>query len=238
MEQIKAKSLLQVSAPYSYVVNHLDFNKIGYDTCYQNPNNCINKQTFIDSDILDYFNSNPVVREKPIFVSMNNEILDGHHRNAHSIIHGKSKPLKSLKIMLGFDDAVDVLTQIEANWGNEKDAINDSSIIVVGYRASELKENSLSGNFLTIQPTSPNDLKFEIKFDKLLKIPQKNVECCSKLKTLFLAKKVCPEIQIRKDAVLKNIPFEIYVNRLAYNFGKSKGYDGILYGDNLLQIID
>lgn len=238
MEQIKPKSLLQVSAPYSYVVNHLDYNKIGYDTCYQNPNNCINKQSFIDSDTLDFFNSNPVVREKPIFVSMNNEIIDGHHRNAHSIIHGQSKPLKSLKIMLGFDDAVDILTQIETNWNNEKDIINDSSIIIVGYRATEIKENSLSGNFLTIQPTSPNDLKFEIKFENILKIPQKNIDQYSKLKTLFLAKKLCPEIQIKKDAMLKNIPFEIYVNRLAYNFAKGKGYDGVLYGVNLLQLIN
>lgn len=98
--------LPQVSAPFSIVLDSLAREGVGYEQIESDPNelNPLQKLTF--SDRVEGVNL-----DKPIWISNENNVLDGHHRLIKAIF--TNQPIKAIKINLNTNDACRVLNKIQ-----------------------------------------------------------------------------------------------------------------------------
>jgi hypothetical protein len=248
---LKPSHLPQVTAPYSYVVNGLKSNNI--------PSKMLNlpiagvkpMQKFINSDSVSFFldkiKDNEVL--KPIYVSKDNEIIDGHHRYAGAALDNPNGTIMVIRLDTDYDNSVRSLNKIQDIYTHESgkkeeectDCENESNPntpnqkVIIGYRNKPMVENSKSGNFFNIKDTEDKKFpyKYEIEFDNILELDQsyenENV------------KKICSEWhdmqKINETSVNKSLPFDVLVSRMVVERAKKMGYDGIKYGEKYIQTL-
>lgn len=106
---------------------------------------------------------------------------------------------------------------------------------VVGYRKEPIKENSVVGNFFTLKPIDGYD-KYEIDFDNLLDTNALGVTYKDGQEPVdILAKSWFPNINFEKLSKEHNIsPINLKTKAIAEKAMKM-GYDGIKYGDAIIQ---
>ena len=137
---------------------------------------------------------------------------------------------------INYTDRKEFLTSLEEDnveVQKEKPSVNPQSIIA--YRKEPIKENSVVGNFFTLNPIDGFN-KYQIDFDNLLdtnalgvayKDTQQPVE--------ILAKIWFPHINFEKLSEQYNITSENLKNKAITEKAMKMGYDGILYNNKLLQ---
>jgi len=115
----------------------------------------------------------------------------------------------------------------------EKSSANQQTII--GYRKDPIRENSVVGNFFTLNPINGYS-KYQIEFDNLLdthalgvmyKDGQQPVE--------ILAKIWFPHVNFEEISKQYNMPSINLKNKAIAEKAQKMGFDGIKYGDTLIQ---
>lgn len=260
----KPLSLPQVSAPYTHVVGELDKEGIGWDVVDMDPTELNPMQGVVFSNEVGDFDLDDM---DPIWISRDNEIMDGHHRflKAHMI----EKPIKCVKIDLIGKDGCRVLNKIQdiydyeqqrgleevvvqdvLNAANDKDAdIEDKEFLglletmdlpepkpakVVAYRQQPIKENSVIGNFFLIEPVDGYD-KYEIEFDNLLDTNDLGLEFGDNNPVEVLTKTWFPNADFEKLGESLKISSIHLKNKAIAERCQKMGYDGIRYGDKMIQ---
>lgn len=110
---------------------------------------------------------------------------------------------------------------------------NPNQFIV--YREEPLNEKSLVGNFFMLKPLENGD-KYGIEFDNLLDTTTMGVEFKTDQNPVdVLAKLWFPNLDFNKMADEEQIPVEHLKNRAIVECAKEMGYDGIKYGNLMIQ---
>ena len=140
-------------------------------------------------------------------------------------------------------DPANFLEMLEAENEDDKEILHDDNAEIVGkkkkkitaYRKDNLKENSGVGNFFSLKPIDGYK-KYEIEFDNLLDTNDMGVIYHGdKSPTLILAKNWFPNIKFSNIAKKHNIKPDILINRAIAEKARKMGYDGIKYGDIIVQ---
>jgi hypothetical protein len=106
---------------------------------------------------------------------------------------------------------------------------------VTAYRKEPVKENSVIGNFFTLKPIEGFD-KYEIDFDNLLDTHKLGVTYKDSQNPVeILAKIWFPHVNFEKISKQYNMPSENLKNKAVAEKAMHLGYDGIKYGDTLIQ---
>lgn len=107
---------------------------------------------------------------------------------------------------------------------------------VYAYRQEPILKGSVIGNFFVLEPLSGYD-KYEIEFDNLLNTSDLGVNCHSgEVPTDTLAKAWFPNVDFQKlSEDQNNTPIMNIKNKAIAERAKKMGYDGIKYGDIMIQ---
>lgn len=250
----KPKYLPQISAPYTEIVNELDRDNVKYKKIKINPENIKPTQGIVFLDKIkdeskDY-----------VWLSKDLKLLDGHHRLGSSLSY--NKPINAIVIMLPFMEAIRELNKIQdiydfkSKYENKSDIntdifdfIRDEFLYnkdentyglggnrkVYGYRNKPINKNSKSGNFFSLQPIKGYN-KYEIEFDNLLDTDDMEI-VIEKNPVHDLANYWFKGLDFDFIANKNDINKDMLINRCVSELAKKYGFDGIKYGDIILQII-
>jgi hypothetical protein len=255
----KPKSLPQISVPFSYVAHELNdmgqpYEMVGVSMDTINPS-----QAFIDSDIVTSLVNKLKNGEelKASWLDKDNNLIDGHHRLVAYNIN-KNTHLPSVRLGCDKQTAIKVLSEIQAKYEreNNSDFINelfkdgDTSMYVhekdlekkketiIAYRNKPIVEKCASGNFFSLKEI-PDWKAYEIEFSSVINTDQIDPKIKKeKNPPLALAMVWFPNINIEEKAKNMEMHVEDFINTIVAEKARTKGIDGILYGDKLLQSID
>lgn len=252
--------LPQISAPYSIVVDKLNQENIEYGEEILHPNELTPMQGVVFNDEINFDNDGNDT--PPIWISNKNEVIDGHHRFVKHLI--MDKPIKCIRVNMNGKDSARILNKIQDIYEYEEqlnleetvnaDAINmrndidsdidgefDDNLIVptdpnnvkvFAYRDEPINENSSIGNFFTVESMNNSD-KYEIDFDNLFEIDDKLIGHGNPIEILFSI--WFPNINIDKLCEKHDISPVNFKNLLIKNKANKLGYDGIKYGNTMIQ---
>jgi hypothetical protein len=263
--------LPQMSAPLERILQELDNEGVKYEVLDIDPNELNTSQPFVFSNNV----AESIIDENnPIWMSEENNIIDGHHRLAKSL--EDEKTLKAVKVGLNFKNACRVLNKIQdifeyeeshkmeevigqdvINSGNEIDSgVSDDEFLgsleedniatqdenteknkktIIGYRKDPLKENSVVGNFFMLAPINGFD-KYEIEFDNLMDTDELGFSYKESQKPVdILAKIWFPNINFEKISEQYNMSVDNLKAKAIAKKAQRLGFDGIKYGDTLVQ---
>ncbi len=258
----KLQSMPQLVGPFKYITSILNETHHPYEICGINVNDLNPTQPFIDMDIVDDFVNklNNGEQLEPIWVSKDNDILDGHKRYAAHMIARPEHAIPSIKILADKKTAIDILKEIESKFKAHKlkydqsDMIRtlseeDSSIyipdkpvktkkeVLTAYRKLPLKKN-ISGNFFVLKPLVGYK-SYEIEFQSILNTDTIDKKISSSENPpKALAELWFPTLDFKSKTKDFGMSETDLINTLVAEKARTKGVDGILYGDKLLQSID
>lgn len=250
----KPKFLPQISAPYTEVVNSLLSDGINHEISTLNPNDLKVIQGITLSHNVNNANLDD---ENPIWISKDFEVLDGLHRMVKAI--NQNRLVRCVKIDLPAKDACRVLNKIQDLYDHTKKTTEDNennmdfldrisqvndvsedntekeTVKVIAYRKEPIKPNSVVGNFFSLTPSSTAK-KYEIEFDNPLNTDSLGISFVDgQIPVDILSKIWFPHINFEKVATDNNTePIKVQ-NRAVAEKAKKMGYDGIIYGDKLVQ---
>lgn len=267
--RIKPYWLPQIKSSLSFVLKKLDEEGIKYRIITIDPNELSPLQGIAILDNVTKLKNGEI---NPIWISKNNEILDGHHRYCFALAN--ELPIKAVQIMMNHQDCCRVLNKVQdiyeflnqekimeviaqnhLNMRNDNDSFNTNndflSILNIenikenkkigkkkkctGYRKDKIKENSFAGNFFSNKKIDGYK-EYNIEFDSILDT--------NDLKLVFntqsspveeLAKVWFPNINFEPLAKKNNINKISLINRAVAEMARKMGYDGIKYGDIMIQ---
>jgi hypothetical protein len=264
--------LPQISMPVDKVIEKLDEEDIDYDYIrVDNPEELNPSQQFTTSDGVG---KAEVDDKNPIWLDMDNNIADGHHKWVKAVLD--NTPITAIKIKMNFKDVCRLLNKIqdvhdyteqqrmeevvaqdainannEVNGGvsyneflsaleennaglqAEKPSKNDK--VIIAYRKEPIREDSVIGNFFTINPIDGFS-KYQIEFDNLLDTNELGIQFKdSQVPAEMLAKVWFPNVYFEKLSEQYNVPSINLKNKAVAQRAQSLGYDGIKYGDTLVQ---
>jgi hypothetical protein len=123
----------------------------------------------------------------------------------------------------------------EDNLTLQSEAPSTNQTTVVAYRKEPIKENSVIGNFFTLKPMEGYS-KYEIDFDNLLDTTALGVTYKDGQQPVdILAKSWFPHVNFEKLGTQYNTPSINLKNKAVAEKAMKMGYDGIKYGDTLIQ---
>lgn len=106
---------------------------------------------------------------------------------------------------------------------------------IIAYRREPIKENSVVGNFFTLNPINGYS-KYEINFDNLLDTNALGVTYKDSQEPVdILAKSWFPHVNFEKLSKQYNVPSSNLKNKAVAERAMKMGYDGIKYGETLIQ---
>ncbi len=278
MSRIAPKHLPQVNAPFNYTLNMLDKEGVDYKYMQADPEELDPSQAIVFQDKISQIDMNNI---RPIWISKDNMVLDGHHRLVLSL--GKNIPIKCIKIMLSQKEAIRVLNKIQdiyeyenqenimevvaqtqINGMNDIDSAgtdgttfleaikseledDDREILhntklsgkktkkITGYRKKEVNEKSIAGNFFSLKPVDGYN-KYEMEFDNILNTNDLDLSFKSDINPVsVLANNWFPNIDFDKISKNHNVTPDSLINRAVAEKAKQMNYDGIKYGDIMVQ---
>lgn len=255
----KPTNLPQVSAPFSYVVHHL--NDIGqpYEMIGANIDDIKPSQAFIDSDIVTALHDKLKNGEelKAMWLDKDNNALDGHHRFVANKLHNNSH-VPAIRLLCDKGTAIKHLNDIQAMYDGENDSdfLNalfedqDTSMYtpekplatkketIKAFRKKPIIERSISGNFFALKEV-PGYKPFEIEFMSLLNTDIVDGKIKDQLNPpAALAQAWFPNLDFKAKAKDMGMGLDDFINTIVAEKARTKKIDGILYGDKLLQSID
>lgn len=246
----KPKYLPQVSAPYTIVGNMLKNNGVNFSLEEVDPTKLIPSQGITISDIVN--NVDIEDRTKPIWISNNYEVLDGHHRLVRALQLNKPT-IFCFKIGENKLDGARILNKIQDLYEYEKhvgknisekidigeyfniDVNGEKSPMenVIGYRKEPIVSDSIIGNFFMLVPVTGYK-KYEISFDNVLDVKDLNLNIKTGQSVIVELSKIwLPNYDFSKA---KENEHNLRCAGIAI-MAKKMGYDGIKYSDNLIQAL-
>lgn len=259
MDNKKLHWLPQVSAPFKYVVSSLKKEDVPYSRYEINISDLKPLQDQINTDTVEHFKKLIINKKKikPIFISNDNEILDGHHRYvANKSLYGDEKTIMCYKINTDTPTAARFLNKIQDKFDFENTQESNyepiskylktpeihwyeslKNVEYIAYRKDPIKNNSESGNFFYIGERKENMQKYKIHFDNVMYIPTHLMDNNNELPTVWLGKKILPEKNYEEISKLNNVPIQNVINKDIAKKIKELGFDGINYGDKILQTL-
>ena len=269
----KPLHLPQVSAPYTYVLGKLDDEGIEHKEGTIDPHEVQPMQGIVSLDKISKINPSEL---KPIWMSQEPKVLDGHHRYGSAL--SNSVQLPYIQIMLPALDAARVLNKIQDIFeyedklrieelthsdqvnnlnepemadflsGLQKEAEEEMEVLhssaeekvgrkrkkVTAYRNKPINENSPIGNFFSVKPID-GYTKYEIEFDNLLDTDKIGLHTRGTNPIEFLATAWFPHIKFDKIGKKYDIASDKLMNRAIAEKAGQMGYDGIKYGDIIIQ---
>jgi hypothetical protein len=251
----KPKYLPQISSPFNVVLKYFDDEKIPYKKTLLNPDTIKPSQGIVFLDkIQDY-------SDDYIWLSKDLKVLDGHHRYGSCLSY--NKPIKGIIIMLPYLEAIRELNRIQdiinfkekqENLITYPDEINVFDIIrdeyfydeniyggkkrkLIGYRNKPIKDDSKSGNFFSLQPIKGYN-KYEIEMDNVLDTDDLDIVFENNINPVFkLAEYWFKGVDFDYLANKNDIPKNKLISRCVSELGYKYGFDGIKYGDIILQVL-
>lgn len=249
--------LPQVSAPFDYITKELKQEEVPYSVYNISNKDLKPLQKEVNPDSVEFFKGvfKRNSKKYPIFVSGDNEILDGHNRFvAHKLVKGEDKPISCFKVDCDSKCAARILNKIQDKFDFEKQYNNkmepiskflnkpeigwyDTSkdVEYVCFREKPIKENSESGNFFHLQ-NKGNMKQYKISFDNVMILGN---ECINDniLPQMWLANKLLPNKNFDTIAMNSNISLQSAVNKEVAKKCREMGFDGINYGDKIIQTL-
>lgn len=134
------------------------------------------------------------------------------------------------------DDENQFLTTLEEdNVAVQMENPSNNEKTVIGYRKEPIKENSVVGNFFTLKPIDGYS-KYEIDFENLMDTVALGVTYKDGQEPVdILAKSWFPNINFEKLASEHNTESINLKTKAVATKAKKMGYDGIKYGDSIIQ---
>jgi len=134
------------------------------------------------------------------------------------------------------DDENQFLNSLEEdNAEIQKEIPSKNEQTLIAYRKDPIKENSVVGNFFSLKPIDGYG-KYQIDFDNLLDTHALGVEYKDGQQPVeFLAKIWFPNINFQKLSETHNMPAVNLKTKAISEKAKKMGFDGIKYGDTLIQ---
>ncbi len=246
--------LPQMRCSYDYILNKLQDLGVKYGIENLSTDDIHPLQNTINTETVDHFNNKINNKEavEPIFISNNNEIMDGHHRyQAFKNANGIDKIL-TIKLYLDKKDAARILNKIQDRHEFENEIATDGQIEeteldnsldlpkknkeMVVYRAKPIDNKSKSGNFFLMDKKPRYDHEYTLEFDNLYEIEDDYFG--DKDPVTCLAEKWFGDLDTLKETATKNVlSFENYIYRKVATEAANRGYDGIKYGSKYIQAI-
>lgn len=253
----KPKTLPQISAPFTYVAHELNqmgqpYQMVGVDANSINPS-----QAFVDGDIvtglLDKLKSGGDL--KAIWLDKDNNNLDGHHTQVAHMLN-KNSHIPAVRLACDRETAVKVLQEIQSKYDKENNSkflnsmreedapyspegeLETEKKTIKAYRKKPIVEKSTGGNFFALKEV-PDYKPYEIELESVLNT--NNIDKAimkDKNPPLALAKIWFPTMNFEEKAVEMGMNVGDFINTLVAEKARTKGIDGIEYGDKLLQTID
>lgn len=246
--------LPQVSSPFNLILDKLGEEGVEYELKNVNPNHLLPSQAFVFSDNVNYFDD----KSEPIWVSNDNVVIDGNSRLINRLVNNRN--IDIIKINLSHRDSCRVLNKIldiieydskitEEGGGMINDNIlsmieNDDNIIktfngnkqtLIGYRKNEINETSSVGNFFLLTPIE-GYVKYEIIFENLLDTNDIGIDFKSSQNPIDVLCKIWfPNINFDEISTNNNIDANKLKNKVITEKAKKFGFDGIKYGEKLVQ---
>lgn len=135
----------------------------------------------------------------------------------------------------GISDSEFLASLEENNLSIQTEAPSKNQQTIIGYRREPIKENSVIGNFFTLNPVEGFN-KYEIIFDNLLDTHQLGVTYKDGQEPVdILAKIWFPHINFEKLSEQYDVPAINLQNKAIAEKAQTLGYDGIKHGDKLIQ---
>lgn len=261
----KPRHLPQISAPYTHVVDKLNDDGVENELIDIDPEELKPSQGIVFGDEVGDFDDKEI---NPIFISKDNEVIDGHHRWVKKL--KDQQPIKCVKVHLNSKDCARVLNKIQdifeyeeqrkmeevvtqdtINYENQKDSgVSDNEffrsieedenpegneVTIIAYRQNPIMENSIIGNFFILKPVDGYD-KYEIEFENLLNTSDIGVNCKEgELPVDTLSKVWFPNVDFDKLSEKHNTTPINLKNKAIAERAQKLGYDGIKYGDTMVQ---
>lgn len=260
---IKPIWLPQMKADKGFVLKELDNMGVKYSITAKKPSELKPQQKSINTETVDYFNSQIDSKQPidPIYVSQNDDVLDGHNR----LFSYKNNPMVDnivcIKIMLDVADAARVLNKVQDkfDWeqGLNNDGINVQAPVSVNepviietkeepvknkkqmvlYRESPIKTGSKTGNFFLEKKNDKYKLENTIVFENLYEISDEDLTNSSSPIDHVMEKFGIDSNMVKEDSAKNGIKESDYKLRKIAEVGKEKGYDGIKYGSKYIQAL-
>lgn len=271
MSTLSPSYLPQVHAPIELVLSKLDDSEITYAISEINPKELKPSQLFTLSDDV----SKVVLGKYPIWIDIDNNIIDGHHTWVKALLDNKL--LKAVKLNMNFKDACRILNKIQdiyeyeqsrsleeittqADILNQENQTNsgvsdseflssleeDNKVIqtenpsknqktIIAFRKEPISENSVVGNFFTLNPIEGFN-KYQIDFDNLLDTNELGLSYKKSQQPVdILAKIWFPNINFEKISSQNNISSNNLKAKAIAEKAIKLGFDGVKYGDSLIQ---
>jgi hypothetical protein len=134
---------------------------------------------------------------------------------------------------VSYSEFLNNLEEDNAGIQQEKPTKNDK--VIIGYRREPLKENSVVGNFFTLNPIDGFN-KYEIDFENLLDTNDLGLQYKdSQIPAEVLARVWFPHVNFEKLSEEYDVPALNLKNKAIAERARTLGYDGIKYGDTLIQ---
>ena len=122
-KRLKPSWMAQVDAPQEYVLEFLNREGVGHKVVTMDPKLCKATQQDVDPEkakgISEAMDQNKPLG--PIFLSADDEILDGHHRAFAAIRNPEVEGVSCIKIYQGLQDAMRTLNKIQDIFSFEKE---------------------------------------------------------------------------------------------------------------------
>lgn len=269
----KPHHLPQVSAPYIYVLNKLKDEGIKYKIGKTDPNKLQPMQGLVSLDKISKIDPKKI---KPVWISKDNKVLDGHHRYGCALSNEVMLPyfqimlpaldaartLNKIQDIFEYEDKIkieelthttsvnnlnepatqDFLSGIEEEMKDDQEILHSGSEEKVGrkkrkifaYRQQPINEKSTIGNFFSVKPVD-GYTKYEIEFDNLLDTDKLGVSAQGQNPIKVLADVWFPHIKFDKIAKKYKMNADHLMNRAIAEKATKMGYDGIKYGDIIIQ---
>lgn len=251
----KPKYLPQISSPYEIVLDTMDKEKIPYKKVKLNPKNIKPSQSIVFLDkIKDTSNGY-------VWVSKDLKLLDGHHRLASCLSY--DNPIKTIIIDLPYMEAIrelnriqDIITYkekqetlngdlentnifdlIRDEYFNNTDVYGGKRRKIIGYRNKPINKKSKSGNFFSLHPITGYG-KYEIEFENLLDTDDLNIVFENNINPIYkIADFWFKGVNFDFISNKNNIPKDKLITRCIAELGIQYGFDGIKYGDIIVQVL-
>lgn len=253
--------LPQVHAKLEYVLTKLKESNIDFEIVEVNPNELTPSQGLVYSDITADVSND---QENPIWISKDNHILDGHHRYVKALMNEEflkcvmidlgerdaCRALNKIQDIYEFEEQqqTEMFTFNETTGGEDdkflkslelkNSQIEDKSVnpeTIIGYRKEPINEKSLVGNFFYLKPVE-GYTKYEIEFENLLNTNNMGITFKSgQIPVDVLSKIWFPNVNFEKLGDEYGLSPTNLQNKAIANKAKMLGYDGIKYGETLIQ---
>jgi hypothetical protein len=123
----------------------------------------------------------------------------------------------------------------EDNVGIQQENPSKNDKLIIAYRRDPISENSVIGNFFTLKPIEGFN-KYQIDFENLLDTDDMGIQYKDgQIPAEILAKAWFPHVNFEKLSEQYNVPALNLKNKAIAEKAQHSGYDGIKYGDTLIQ---